>query len=183
MESVQICRMLLQELRRHEMARCREHSQVISHRHTIVVIVILSKRRGAHKSILEQVGTFSSERIISKIKSEPLKNYTAISTQLSQDAKSSLTPFEWFYLPVICHSVSLSACGPARSGHGSQGRQRGAHPSCDPDRGVVQGKDGRWLLKLYVEEERFSSLKHFLSSVPVEAYRIIINFSRDRQGR
>ena len=94
MESVQICRMLLQELRRHEMARCREHSQVISHRHTIVVIVILSKRRGAHKSILEQVGTFSSERIISKIKSEPLKNYTAISTQLSQDAKSSLTPFE-----------------------------------------------------------------------------------------
>ena len=28
-ESDQVCRMLLQELRRHEVARCREHSQVM----------------------------------------------------------------------------------------------------------------------------------------------------------
>ena len=31
MESEQVCRMLLQELRRHEVARCREHSQVITY--------------------------------------------------------------------------------------------------------------------------------------------------------
>ena len=30
-ESEQVCRMLLQELSRHELARCREHSQVTKH--------------------------------------------------------------------------------------------------------------------------------------------------------
>ena len=43
-ESEQVCRMMLQELSRHEVARCREHSQVTQHCNTAVVQVLPRNR-------------------------------------------------------------------------------------------------------------------------------------------
>ena len=40
MDSEQVCRMLLQEIRRHEVSRCREHSQVITHYFSVRLFLI-----------------------------------------------------------------------------------------------------------------------------------------------